>query len=173
MRNAKWDFDLQTADFTALYSALDALSTDSIALCSAQQVRVRNVSGGCLSLDIFVVWRDLAFSLQCHLPFSLLPFLPHFLSSFVSFSFSSFCGGLLFNSPYIKRSIEILFQDACRDQILHWKKILGFYPEICRMIIFHNDLIFWQLEPATYPLSLADSVFSSPCTFPVTTGIKL
>lgn len=129
--------------------------------------------GGCLSLDIFVVWRDLAFSLQCHLPFSLLPFLPHFLSSFVSFSFSSFCGGLLFNSPYIKRSIEILFQDACRDQILHWKKILGFYPEICRMIIFHNDLIFWQLEPATYPLSLADSVFSSPCTFPVTAGIKL
>lgn len=53
------------------------------------------------------------------------------------------------------------------------KKKLGFCLEICRMIISHTDLIFQQLEPATYPLSLADSVFSSPRTFPTITGIKL
>ena len=68
VRNATWDFDLQTADFAALCSALDALSTDSIAVCSAQQVRVGTCQGGCISLDIFAVWRDLAFSLRCHLP---------------------------------------------------------------------------------------------------------
>ena len=133
----------------------------------------RMCQGGCLSLGIFAVWRDLAFSLQCHLPFSLLPFLPSFLSSFVSFSFSSFCGGLLFNSPYIKHSIEILSTCLYESDSTLKKKKLGFCLEICRMIISHTDLIFQQLEPATYPLSLADSVFSSPRTFPTITGIKL
>ena len=90
VRNAKWDFDLQTADFTVLYSALDALSTDFIASCSAQQVRLQNVSRRLPLFRHFCGLERLGFFSSVPPTFlspSLPSFLPFFLCLFLFFFF--------------------------------------------------------------------------------------